>query len=643
MATQKFVNEAGLRRYTAKTKKAIAEAAKTVEQNKISDNENSNLQLVLAHEDKSTISNKQVDNVNVSSKIYFNPSKSELSITDGVSKTITITPKGVSGDGVSIPEADLAYDYNGTVTVTANAGTSSNAPTVKVKVGQTEATSGQLSKATTGIYGVTKLSDSTGTSTTLAATQNLATKSAKTVRLNQESGNKELPILMSHNNTITSGSNYEGGYNNNFTINPNGSLTVKDDSSHVIINSNGNIQLKSADGQLSVTGYDIVFPNANTINGTTYEGKATGTETDLANKTSGATMVGYTNTATGYTNTTVKDALDKLITDVNNISLDGNSVTVGVAGTNATFTANSPLDTVVTALDTAIGTKQDTLVSGTNIKTVDGQSIVGSGNIDTKYVDQSPISADGTYPVLLAGFDVSNASQTTTKTGTSANFDESGLNFNPKSNTLDTGIVVASNKLVVGDTSNKIGGVNKYSNINTIQITGGTITFNDYAVGSTDGTITKDQYSGNAATATKATTADTATKATQDKDGNQIDTTYAKQANTYTKSETYTQTEVNNLISNLSKSQFVIPDNNTLPTLGTTAAANNEYFGKIYLIKDQEYGQTNDNIYQEYIMVEGKDGTYKWELLGTTDAGVDVVSLTNDEIDAIWNDTAAAV
>lgn len=640
MATQKFVNEAGLRRYTAKNKKAINEAAKTVEQVKVSDNEAAELQLVLANKDKSTMENKEVANVNVSSKIYFKPSTSELKITDGINTT-TIGPNGVTGGTAS--EAALAHDYDGTVTVTANAGTSSNAPTVKVKVGQTEATSGQLSKATTGIYGVTKLADSTGTSTTLAATQKLATESAKTVRLNQESGNKELPILMSHDNTITSGSNYEGGYNNNFTINPNGSLTVKDDSSHVIINSNGNIQLKSADGQLSVTGYDIVFPNANTINGTTYEGKATGTETDLANKTSGATMVGYTNTATGYTNTTVKDALDKLITDVNNISLDGNSVTVGVAGTNATFTANSPLDTVVTALDTAIGTKQDTLVSGTNIKTVDGQSIVGSGNIDTKYVDQSPISADGTYPVLLAGFDVSNASQTTTKTGTSANFDESGLNFNPKSNTLDTGIVVASNKLVVGDNSNKIDGVNKYSNINTIQITNSTITFNDYAFGSTNGTITKDQYSGNAATATKATTADTATKATQDKDGNQIDTTYAKQANTYTKSETYTQTEVNNLISNLSKSQFVIPDNNTLPTLGTTAAANNEYFGKIYLIRDQEYGQTNDNIYQEYIMVEAKDGTYKWELLGTTDAGVDVVSLTNDEIDAIWNDTAAAV
>lgn len=34
-------------------------------------------------------------------------------------------------------------------------------------------------------------------------------------------------------------------------------------------------------------------------------------------------------------------------------------------------------------LETELGTKQDTLVSGVNIKTVDNQSVVGSGNLDT--------------------------------------------------------------------------------------------------------------------------------------------------------------------------------------------------------------------------------------------------------------------
>lgn len=34
-------------------------------------------------------------------------------------------------------------------------------------------------------------------------------------------------------------------------------------------------------------------------------------------------------------------------------------------------------------IDTLLGTKQNTLVSGTNIKTVDGKNILGSGNLET--------------------------------------------------------------------------------------------------------------------------------------------------------------------------------------------------------------------------------------------------------------------
>lgn len=62
----------------------------------------------------------------------------------------------------------------------------------------------------------------------------------------------------------------------------------------------------------------------------------------------------------------------------------------------------------------------------------------------------------------------------------------------------------------------------------------------------------------------------------------------------------------------------------TLPT------ADGTHGGIIYLIKDQEYGDTNSNIFKEY--VEVNDGTtstpnWKFELLGTTDAGVDVVTI----------------
>lgn len=52
--------------------------------------------------------------------------------------------------------------------------------------------------------------------------------------------------------------------------------------------------------------------------------------------------------------------------------------------TDTTLGGNSPSDEVVSsqkAISTKIATKQDTLVSGTNIKTVNGNSLLGSGDI----------------------------------------------------------------------------------------------------------------------------------------------------------------------------------------------------------------------------------------------------------------------
>lgn len=53
--------------------------------------------------------------------------------------------------------------------------------------------------------------------------------------------------------------------------------------------------------------------------------------------------------------------------------------------TDTTLGGNSPSDAVVSsqkAIKAKIDTKQDTLVSGTNIKTINGTSLLGSGNID---------------------------------------------------------------------------------------------------------------------------------------------------------------------------------------------------------------------------------------------------------------------
>lgn len=52
--------------------------------------------------------------------------------------------------------------------------------------------------------------------------------------------------------------------------------------------------------------------------------------------------------------------------------------------TDTTLGGASPSDEIVSsqkAISTALATKQATLVSGTNIKTVNGNSLLGSGNI----------------------------------------------------------------------------------------------------------------------------------------------------------------------------------------------------------------------------------------------------------------------
>ena len=77
---------------------------------------------------------------------------------------------------------------------------------------------------------------------------------------------------------------------------------------------------------------------------------------------------------------------------------------VGLGAVDNTSDANKPIST---ATQTALNTKQGVLVSGTNIKTVEGQSLVGSGNIDLTKSDVGlnnvDNTADSTKNVLSAG------------------------------------------------------------------------------------------------------------------------------------------------------------------------------------------------------------------------------------------------
>lgn len=74
--------------------------------------------------------------------------------------------------------------------------------------------------------------------------------------------------------------------------------------------------------------------------------------------------------------------------------------------TDTTLGGNSPSDAVVSsqkAIKTKIDTKQDTLVSGTNIKTINNTSLLGSGNIDIQgggsITVDSVLSTTSTNPV----------------------------------------------------------------------------------------------------------------------------------------------------------------------------------------------------------------------------------------------------
>lgn len=60
-----------------------------------------------------------------------------------------------------------------------------------------------------------------------------------------------------------------------------------------------------------------------------------------------------------------------------------------LSSTSANPVQNHVITEALSNINTALGDKQETLVSGTNIKTINGESILGSGDISTGTVDQT--------------------------------------------------------------------------------------------------------------------------------------------------------------------------------------------------------------------------------------------------------------
>ena len=100
--------------------------------------------------------------------------------------------------------------------------------------------------------------------------------------------------------------------------------------------------------------------------------------------------------------------------------------------------------------------------------------------------------------------------------------------------------------------------------------------------------------------------------------------------NYYQKSETYSQAQVNKLLSSVNKPAFDVVDE--LPTVGEQNV--------IYLVPKAS-GSTDD-VYDEYIWITDSDGTSHWEHIGST--AVDLSNYyTKAEITALLNDQSTTI
>lgn len=118
----------------------------------------------------------------------------------------------------------------------------------------------------------------------------------------------------------------------------------------------------------------------------------------------------YTELDTNFVNindelSTVTDQVSTLNTQ--NSTLSGDLTTTKNKVTNLE-TSTTTLSGQINTLNTQIATKQATLVSGTNIKTVNGANLLGSGNVDVGGSINGILKCNGlgSYSAVVSGTDV---------------------------------------------------------------------------------------------------------------------------------------------------------------------------------------------------------------------------------------------
>jgi hypothetical protein len=160
--------------------------------------------------------------------------------------------------------------------------------------------------------------------------------------------------------------------------------------------SNGIDVLEISTTKITLNGVNYPFPTG-----------ATSPLATLADITGGATNLGYTASPTNgiVTSDTGTDATILLADGTNSGLLKPAKYTV-LENTSGTNTGDNATNTQYSGLASS---KQDTLVSGTNIKTIEGNSLLGSGNIDLSKSDVGLLNVDNTSD---ANKPVSTATQT---------------------------------------------------------------------------------------------------------------------------------------------------------------------------------------------------------------------------------------
>ena len=172
-----------------------------------------------------------------------------------------------------------------------------------------------------------------------------------------------------------------------------------------------------------------------------------------------------------YTDNTVANLnINDIVTDVHvsGATLDATTNVLTLTSTDGGADVTVNLSDFVNSseLTTALNTKQDNLVSGTNIKTINGQSVLGSGNIEIS--DATAVKLTGNQTVAgVKTFSSSPIVPTPTTNTQAANKEY-----------VDTKVALTGDETIAGIktfSSNIVGNITGSASLN-LSLTGGTMT-----------------------------------------------------------------------------------------------------------------------------------------------------------------------